>query len=71
MSYATTHEFPVEDRRGAAVRFGHLTESTMSPTRNPLSIVSAGALRAEQVRGLLIANADYYFFGYWFSHKRA
>ncbi|WP_255962458.1 hypothetical protein [Stutzerimonas stutzeri] len=43
----------------------------MSPTRNPLSIVSAGALRAEQVRGLLVATADYYFFGYWFSHKRA
>jgi hypothetical protein len=41
----------------------------MSPSRNPLTLVSAGALRAEQMRGQLIAAAAYYFFGYWFSRR--
>ncbi|WP_268988804.1 MULTISPECIES: hypothetical protein [Pseudomonadaceae] len=43
----------------------------MSSSRNHLSLAQAGALRAARMRGLLIAAAGYYFFGYWFSHRRA
>ncbi|WP_272876520.1 hypothetical protein [Stutzerimonas stutzeri] len=35
-----------------------------------LSHVNAGAVRAASLRGQVIA-ADGYYFGYWFSHRRA
>lgn len=31
----------------------------------------AGAARAALVRARLVVAAAYYFFGYWFSHRRA
>lgn len=34
-----------------------------------LSLVNAGAVRAAQLRGQVIAAG--YYFGYWFSHRRA
>ncbi len=42
----------------------------MSLSLASLSHVDAGAARAAQLRGQVIA-ADGYYFGYWFSHRRA
>ncbi|WP_256056867.1 hypothetical protein [Stutzerimonas stutzeri] len=42
----------------------------MSLSLASLSFVNAGAARAAQLRGQVIA-ADGYHFGYWFSYKRA
>ncbi|MDH0445237.1 hypothetical protein N7388_16395 [Stutzerimonas stutzeri] len=35
-----------------------------------LTVVDAGAIRTVVVRGQQVAAAGYYF-GYWFSHRRA
>ncbi|WP_274597415.1 hypothetical protein [Pseudomonas sp. SST3] len=43
----------------------------MSLSLDPLSPVNAGAARAAHLCGQVIAAVGYYFFGYWFSHKRA
>lgn len=42
----------------------------MSLSLASISLVDAGAARAEQLRGQAFA-ADGYYFGYWFSHRRA
>jgi len=42
----------------------------MSLSLASLSHINAGAARAAQLRGEVIA-ADGYYFGYWFSHRRA
>ena len=34
------------------------------------SIASLGASRSASLRGAVVAAAAYYFFGYWFSHRR-
>lgn len=43
----------------------------MSASLNLLSMLQAGASRAALARVQLVAAAAYYFFGYWFSHRRA
>ncbi|MDH0095187.1 hypothetical protein N7333_01185 [Pseudomonas sp. GD04158] len=43
----------------------------MSVSLNVLSSLQAGATRAALVRAQSVAAAAYYFFGYWFSHRRA
>jgi hypothetical protein len=35
------------------------------------SHVNAGTARASLLHGQVIGAVGYYFFGYWFSHKRA
>ncbi|MDH1441330.1 hypothetical protein N5O88_14265 [Pseudomonas sp. GD03721] len=42
----------------------------MSASLNLLSMLQAGASRAALARAQLVVAA-YYFFGYWFSHRRA
>ncbi|WAJ39197.1 hypothetical protein OU800_08215 [Pseudomonas sp. GOM7] len=43
----------------------------MSASLNLLSMLQAGATRAALARAQLLVAAAYYFFGYWFSHRRA
>ncbi|MCR1826392.1 hypothetical protein PSOLE_46420 [Pseudomonas oleovorans subsp. oleovorans] len=43
----------------------------MSASLNLLSMLQAGASRAALARAQLVVAAAYYFFGYWFSHRRA
>ncbi|WP_302054899.1 hypothetical protein [Ectopseudomonas hydrolytica] len=43
----------------------------MSVSPNLLSSLQAGATRAALVRAQVAVAAAYYFFGYWFSHRRA
>lgn len=47
-----------------------IQEFDMSLSLASISLVNAGAARAEQLRGQAFA-ADGYYFGYWFSHRRA
>tara|TARA_Y100001947_G_scaffold132947_1_gene119553 strand:- start:211 stop:399 length:189 start_codon:yes stop_codon:yes gene_type:complete len=61
---------PVESRSPGRVWFGHLLEISMSLNPVALNVVDAGAIRAVVVRGQQVAAAGYYF-GYWFSHRRA
>ncbi|WP_312200161.1 hypothetical protein, partial [Stutzerimonas balearica] len=60
----------VESRTPGGVWFGHRLEISMSLKPVAVHVVDAGALCAALVRGQ-IAAAVYYFFGYWFSHRRA
>ncbi|WP_322980655.1 hypothetical protein [Pseudomonas sp. C11] len=43
----------------------------MSASLKLLSMLQAGASRAALARAQSVAAAAYYFFGYWFSHRRA
>lgn len=43
----------------------------MSLSLASLSLVNAGAVRSALLRGQQVAAVGYYFFGYWFSYKRA
>ncbi len=43
----------------------------MSVSLNLLSSLQAGATRPALLRTQSVAAAVYYFFGYWFSHRRA
>tara|TARA_Y100001972_G_scaffold66202_1_gene80658 strand:+ start:2388 stop:2519 length:132 start_codon:yes stop_codon:yes gene_type:complete len=43
----------------------------MSVSHNLLSMLQAGASRAAQARAQVLVAAAYYFFGYWFSYRRA
>ena len=43
----------------------------MPASLNLLSSLQAGAVRAAQACAQSVAAASYYFFGYWFSHRRA
>ncbi|WP_269451518.1 hypothetical protein [Ectopseudomonas composti] len=43
----------------------------MSTSLNLLSMLQVGASRAALARAQLCVAAAYYFFGYWFSHRRA
>lgn len=43
----------------------------MSASLNLLSSLQAGATRSALLRAQSVATAAYYFFGYWFSHRRA
>ncbi|MFN3770254.1 MAG: hypothetical protein ACK4TD_17955 [Ectopseudomonas guguanensis] len=43
----------------------------MSASLNLLSSLQAGATRAALARTQMTVAAAYYFFGYWFSHRRA
>ncbi|WP_255969425.1 hypothetical protein, partial [Klebsiella pneumoniae] len=61
---------PVESRSPGRVWFGHLLEISMSLNPVALNVVDAGAIRAVVVRGQQVAAAGYYF-GYWFSRRRA
>jgi hypothetical protein len=60
----------VESRTPGGVWFGHLLEIGMSLNPVALNVVDAGAIRTVVVRGQQVAAAGYYF-GYWFSHRRA
>jgi len=46
-------------------------ENFMSASLNLLSTLQAGVSRAALARAQSVAAAAYYFFGYWFSHRRA
>jgi hypothetical protein len=52
---------------GAAIAL----ENSMSTSLNLLSMLQVGASRAALARAQLCVAAAYYFFGYWFSHRRA
>ena len=43
----------------------------MSYSLDLQALARTGAQRAELLRASLIAAADYYFYGYWFSQRRA
>ncbi|WP_277698889.1 hypothetical protein [Pseudomonas sp. REST10] len=43
----------------------------MSVSHNLLSMLQAGASRAALARAQALVAAAYYFFGYWFSYRRA
>ncbi len=43
----------------------------MSASLNSLSMLQAGASCVALARVQSVAAAAYYFFGYWFSHRRA
>ncbi|WP_277425998.1 hypothetical protein [Ectopseudomonas toyotomiensis] len=43
----------------------------MSASLNLLFMLQAGASRAALARAQALVAAAYYFFGYWFSHRRA
>ncbi|WP_258237660.1 hypothetical protein [Pseudomonas sp. Q2-TVG4-2] len=43
----------------------------MSLSLASLFHVNTGAARAALLHGQVIGAVGYYFFGYWFSHKRA
>lgn len=60
----------VESRRYGRVWFGHLLEISMSLSSLFLTIANAGATRASLSRGQIVTAAGYYF-GYWFSYRRA
>ena len=60
----------VESRRPGGVWFSHLLEISMTLNPVALNVSDAGAIRAEAGRGQQVAAAGYYF-GYWFSHRRA
>jgi len=61
---------PVESRSPGRVWFGHLLEISMSLNPVALNVFDAGAIRAVFARGQQVAASGYYF-GYWFSHRRA
>jgi hypothetical protein len=46
-------------------------ENFMSASLKLLSMLQAGASRAALARAQSLVAAAYYFFGYWFSHRRA
>jgi len=48
-----------------------VSENLMSASLNTLSSLQAGATRAALLRAQAVVAAAYYFFGYWFSHRRA
>lgn len=54
----------------AGVWSDHLLEISMSLNLASTNIANAAATRASLSRGQVSA-ADGYYFGYWFSHKRA
>jgi len=60
----------VESSTSGGVWFGHLLEISMSLNPVALNVVDACAIRTVVVRGQQVAAAGYYF-GYWFSHRRA
>ena len=43
----------------------------MSSSRNHLSLEQVGASRAAMMRVQMIIAAGYFFYGYWFSQRRA
>nr|WP_275652249.1 hypothetical protein [Pseudomonas sp. NFPP33] len=43
----------------------------MSVSLKSLSMLHAGATRAALAHAQSVLAAAYYFFGYWFSHRRA
>jgi len=55
------------------LEYGSVTvsENSMSVSLNHLSMQQTGATRAALARAQLLVAAAYYFFGYWFSHRRA
>jgi len=61
---------PVESGRLGGVWFDHLLEISMSLNPVALNVSDAGAIRVAAGRGQRVAAAGYYF-GYWFSHRRA
>jgi hypothetical protein len=61
---------PVETSRRAGVWFGHPLENSMLLDLIPSILATNGAMRTASLRGQAIA-ADGYYFGYWFSHRRA
>jgi len=60
----------VESRTPGGVWFGHCPEISMSLNPVALCVVDAGTKSAAVVRGQQVAAAGFYY-GYWFSHRRA
>jgi hypothetical protein len=58
-------------RKGLEYGSAIALENFMSASLKLLSMLQAGASRAALARAQSLVAAAYYFFGYWFSHRRA
>jgi len=58
-------------RKGLEYGSAIALENSMSVSLKSLSMLHAGATRAALARAQSGVAAAYYFFGYWFSHRRA
>ncbi|VXC67204.1 conserved hypothetical protein [Pseudomonas sp. 8Z] len=58
---------------GKGLEYGSatVTENCMPTCLNLLSLLQAGATRTALARAQSGVATAYYFFGYWFSHRRA
>jgi hypothetical protein len=58
-------------RAACGSKVSAIQEFNMSLSLASLFHVNTGAARAALLHGQVIGAVGYYFFGYWFSHKRA
>ena len=66
---ALGQEIPLR-RAACRSKVSAIQEFNMSHSLSSLIHATAGAARAAQLRGQVIAAVGFYF-GYWFSHRRA